>query len=161
MNELLSCYGHYVSDPRCKQCVWGESCEWYTNAENPDSTPHYLSSLEAGNFAAEYDAAVYEAHREVGLPDSAISLRDLASFAQYLLLLDDLTLGIIQDVLAGSVRLEAVARSAGVSRQAVHRKVLHIICNHPELSSLFMALMPKLSKARTRFLRKKLNNKEN
>jgi transposase-like protein len=93
------------------------------------------------------------------LPGSNITLRDLAAFARYLLALDDYSLSLVQDVLSGKATINEIAQERGVSRQYAHRRVLQSIVSHPELSVLYMTLMPKLTAARRRHLRDNARSK--
>jgi hypothetical protein len=84
----------------------------------------------------------------------------LAYFFRYLLDLDDYTLGIIGRMITRWHREEALtigelSDEHGCSRQAMHRKILSIIGEHPELSALLSTLLPKLSRSRRYFLQKK------
>lgn len=157
----LDCYGKFNSRPsKCNACVYSESCRWYTSADDPERTNRHIISASAGGNAVDHAAAAYRSSVERGLPNTPVTMRDLASFARYLLLLDDLTLGIIQEALSGKDTVREIAISAGVSRQAVHRKMLDDIAKRPELSVLYISLMPKLKAARRRLLRKKIERKD-
>jgi hypothetical protein len=87
------------------------------------------------------------------LPESNVTLRELADFARYLLTLDESSLSLVQDVLEGKATVKDIAEGRKVSRQYAHHTVLRSIELHPELSVLYMALMPKLTAARRRRLR--------
>ena len=156
----IFCYGNYKGGSDCHDCVYSESCQWYSL--NPDTTQSRRGgtcSLEASKTAGDCSATAFADAQQQGLPPVKLTLRDLATFARYLLLLDDLTLGILQDIFAGKITVAEVAEDAGLSRQAVHRKMISDIARRPEISILYMALMPKLKAARRRLLRKKIAKK--
>lgn len=150
-----SCYGKFPSDD-CGGCIYSESCQWYSAAEAPHCDRVLDIAVPIDTRYAEFEADFWATHQSDGIGDAVITLRDLATFARYLLLLDDLTLGIIQDILRGDASLADVADEAGLSRQAVHQKITRDIKSRPELSILYMALMPRLASAKKRFYRKKL-----
>ena len=84
----------------------------------------------------------------------------LAHFFRYLLELDDYTLGIIGRMITlwhdkKVVNVGTLSEEHGCSRQAMHRKILNIIGQHPELSALFSMVLPKLSRSRRCFLMKR------
>ena len=84
----------------------------------------------------------------------------LAQFFHYLLTLDDYTLGIIGRMCLRwhenkELNILELSREHGCSRQAMHRKILSIIAENPELTAMFTVLLPKLSDSRRKFLEKK------
>lgn len=96
--------------------------------------------------------------------NSSCNLRDreklipmLGEFFRYLLSLDEYTLGLICQVVAptGSepVSVKTLSMLRGTSRQAVHRKILTVIGEHPELSQFFSPLIRKISSARRNFVK--------
>lgn len=155
------CYGKYAEKGTdCPDCVYLDSCKWYTLSDTGRSTHGGVVSLEASGRLSEIEAHTCRESRREGLPETQITLRDLAAFARYLLSLDDLSLGVIQDMISGKMTISEIAAGRGVSRQAVHHKLLRCIHYHPELGALFMALMPKLSAARRRMLRNNARTKK-
>ena len=98
------------------------------------------------------------------LESSGKSFRDkeklipmLGEFFRYLLSLDEYTLGLICQVVspAGSepVSVKSLSMLRGTSRQAVHRKILTVIGEPPELSQFFMPLIRRISSARRNFVK--------
>ncbi|MBE6363418.1 MAG: hypothetical protein E7054_07155 [Lentisphaerae bacterium] len=80
----------------------------------------------------------------------------LARFFGYLIDLDDYTLGILFQVMRPDVKDRQTVSNLAVkhncSRQAMHRKILDIIADRPELSILFRNILYKLPAARWLFL---------
>lgn len=167
-NECPECFGRSscpAGQETRRQCEYAESCALYAQAgaaeKAQDAAARHLIHIEAGGYAVDEAALTYAAAQNEGLPQYVVSLRGLASFLKYLLSLDDLTLGVIQEVTRRQqTTIKEIADAAGLSRQAVHWKIMDVIRHRPELSVLFIALMPKLSAARKRFLRRKVNDKK-
>lgn len=93
------------------------------------------------------------------LPENADSdqlITMLGKFFRYLLELDEYTLGLICQVVAPTDGKEStvktLSRIRGCSRQAIHRKILSIIGEKPELSGFFAPLMKRISSARQNFI---------
>jgi hypothetical protein len=53
------------------------------------------------------------------------------------------------------VTVKTLSRLRGCSRQAVHRKILSIIQENPELAAFFLPMMKKISSARQSFVFKR------
>ena len=96
-------------------------------------------------------------------PEKTVSDPDmvnaLARFFRYLLELDDYTLGIISRMVTRwhneePLGINELSQEHGCSRQAMHRKIMSIIGQHPELSSMLTMLLPKLSRSRRNFMLK-------
>lgn len=143
----MNCYGQYSTNELCIECLWQESCQYFTNTkkELPAIRAVSLSALKRVPLLAMEDEESIE-----------LTISDLATFLNWLLRCDEYTLGIIQEMITAQepLTISQLAARSGVSRSAMHRKILHIISNDKRLAPLFITLMPKLSKARKRFLRK-------
>jgi hypothetical protein len=149
----MDCYGHYDAKNKkvdCGSCEFEASCRYYTNLPADQGTKSNTVSMDAGSF--NRDGHSLMCHQNPGLPNVRLTLKDLADFARFLLGLDDISLGMIVEVLRGSRDISELAAARGVSRQCVHHKIVNIISRVPELTVLFVPLMPKLTTARRRFL---------
>lgn len=150
----MECYGHYgetdASD--CADCEFLESCKYYTGAAENAGTKRHTFSLDARTLPLRGYWCKGIVRSEPGLPDTYVTLRDLAGFAQFLFSLDDYALGVLGEVIRGAASISDLANAAGVSKQCVHRKVTDVISRVPELTELFVPLMPKLTAARRQFL---------
>lgn len=146
-DDRTKCYGNFEERRRCHKCMYCASCKWYSN--NPITTARtgFMGSIPNIDQLPDY---------ALGLPDTPITLRDLATFAKYLLTLTDLELGVLQQVISGARSIADLAVSAGKSKQTLHKNIIDTIAKHPELGVLFATLMPKLTVARSRFLRNKM-----
>ena len=147
----MECYGHFgkVKSKNCADCEFEASCRYYTGLPKDISRSGY-ESMDAGNFNADSHSDAL--HLEKGLPNTRLTMQDLADFAHFLIELDDITLGMVIEVVRGARSISELAKSAGLSRWCVHRRVLTTISRVPELTELFATLMPRLSAARRRFL---------
>jgi hypothetical protein len=143
----MNCYGQYGTNDLCTECLWQESCSYFSKSSKE------LPAIKAVSLNAlkKVTLPVTEPEEPV-----EVTISDLATFLNWLLRCDEYTLGIIQEIVTASepMTVSQLAARSGVSRAAMHRKILHIISNDKRLAPLFIALMPKLSKARKRFLRK-------
>lgn len=148
MDNAPDCYGAYGrrQDSKCRSCEYRESCNYYTN--NKGDLPLLvdkfvpLDAVPCGT-ASEED-------------DLSLSRTDVAAFVHHLMSFDDYTLGVIEEVAGAGVHsIRELADRGGVSRQVMARKVAHLMALNPELTLLFLPLMPKLSSGRQRFLRKR------
>ena len=149
----MKCYGHYGDKTKhasCTGCEFLESCKYYSGTPEKAGVLHRERSLEGGSFNKDWHEAMLLA--QPGLPDTRISMRDLAEFARFLLALDDYSLGIVAEVIRGSASISELAKCAGTSRQNAHVKVTALISRVPELAKVFAPLMPKLTAARRHFL---------
>lgn len=143
----MNCYGQYGTSNLCTECLWQESCQYFTNTQKE------LPAIKAVSLSALKKAPLLATEDEESIE---LTISDLATFLNWLLRCDEYTLGIIQEIVTASepMTVSQLAARSGVSRSAMHRKILHIISNDKRLAPLFITLMPKLSKARKRFLRK-------
>lgn len=82
---------------------------------------------------------------------------ELAELLRYLLHLDDYTLGVLAELIAPSATtaraatVAELARIHGISRQGMHRKMLAIAKESPELAGLLQLTVLKLRKSRREF----------
>ena len=90
---------------------------------------------------------------------------DLAGFLNFILHLDDYTLGILAEIIAPSreakrYSVAEIARIHGISRQGMHRKMLDIARKSPELATLLAMTVKKIRRARREFTtpRRKISN---
>ena len=152
MAKEFSCYGRFSDSPECRKCEYGESCGLYTAGFGSNERDHRFSSWEK-----------VAPHRKWNHENNVSGEQDmisaLAHFFNYLLMLDDHTLGVIAGICCSwhdnrELSISKLSKEYGCSRQAMHRKVLNMIIKHPELSGLFMMLMPKLSRSRRNFMAK-------
>lgn len=146
-----SCYGKYSGTPECRKCRYGRSCSYYTDScagERRESGRKKCLSYEKICWSED----VADETAVPGMPDETedeLTLL-LGPFLRYLLNLDRYTLELLKLIMAPSPG-EAPARSVReiaelrqCSRQAVHRKILKVILEHPELRQLFSLVLKKM-----------------
>ena len=145
------CYGKFFDNENCRGCAFRKSCKFYKNTENIDDR----SRLRMVSFDA------IQGLREVAVCDDTADdtitevIEILTMFFSYLLDLDDYSLGILLQVMrpdANEQTVSSLAAKHHCSRQAMHRKILDIIADHPELSILFRNILYKLPASRWLFL---------
>ena len=146
----MKCYGNYAPDQKeCSGCLWGESCAFYTqSAKEISRVGKKMVSIDYfSNIAAPVQSQEGE--------DTTVTTGEIADFLKWLLDVDDYTLGILRELILSSAPLSVseLAKIHGCTRGAMHQKILNIISNDYRLAPLFLATMPKISRARKRFLR--------
>ena len=152
MNDCPDCYGKYPtpSDP-CENCEYEESCRYYTATTPPRGKKQGPVGF-VDNCAAD---TAEPTPSETG--DRFVTEAELANVLRYLMELDEYTLSLLAEVItapAGSLSVSALAQRRGVTRQAIHHKLISILENHRELAPVFRGLFRKLSRARSRALRR-------
>lgn len=145
-----SCYGSFSGTPECRKCRYGRSCSYYTEScagERRESGRK--KHLSYDSICWSEDVADESALPGMDEPEDELTLI-LAPFLRYLLNLDRYTLELLKLIMAPAPG-EAPARSIReiaelrqCSRQAVHRKILRVIFEHPELRQLFSLVLKRM-----------------
>ena len=148
------CYGNFSASKKCRACTFRASCEFYQKTAKEDSRSK-LTSYEAASFLTEIAFIPNESGED---EKNIISM--LAEFFSYLLELDDYTLGLLLQIMAPQhderhLTVSRLAELHHCSRQAMHRKILDVIADRPELIVLFRNVLYKLPAARWLFLYKR------
>lgn len=148
MENAPKCYGAYGKKgcADCRKCEYRESCNYYTHAKGdlPLLTDRFVP----------LDVVMQRDEEQTDDGDLSLSRAEVAAFVRHMMNLDEYTLGVIGEVAGGKVRsVHDLADRGGVSRQVMARKVADLMALNPELTLLFLPLMPKLSAGRQRFLR--------
>ncbi len=155
------CYGKFSTETsRCRNCVYHESCRFYTaTGKSVDSLSGLVSfDNTVSEWLADEEHVPGCEEPENAAPQHHV-LEELATLLRYLLSMDAYTLGIVADIIApedapertGSVSVGELARHRNCSRQAMHRKLLASVRRYPELASLFQTTLRKLGNAKSRF----------
>lgn len=132
--------------PQCAECVYVASCAWYCDNPPPkrfarSSTGHHVS-MERYQYAEEVaavpdDAAsVYDADTADDYNTRPIYTNaDMQYMLEFLLReVDDYTLAVVECVLReGHTTASQVAKAFGVSREAMHRKLVDSCQQYPAL----------------------------
>lgn len=158
MNEAPRCWKNYrEASGECRNCTYSEACRLCSATEarmqRPlggqefDSAAGWVEELADCDHIPGMEAA---SGREPILPE-------LAELLRYLLHLDDYTLGVLAELIAPSATtaraatVAELARIHGISRQGMHRKMLAIAEESPELAGLLQLTVLKLRKSRREF----------
>ena len=148
----MNCYGTFDNDKSdCRECLWWESCKYLTDE------PKEIYPLGKKMVSIERIYSIPDdQNSEESNNEEQITIDELAEFFNWLIRCDEYTLGIIQElIISPEITVSQLAAKHGVTRQAMHRKILSVIGRKKELSTLFLTTMPKLSSARKNFLRRK------
>lgn len=159
MNDAPSCWGKYKAESACcVSCEYAAACRYCTETEPAMNRPvggqDYDSVSEWAPDLADYD---HTPGCEPEEPEAATAAPDLAGFLNFILHLDDYTLGILAELIAptrsgiGRYSVAELARLHGISRQGMHRKVLDVARKSPELAGLLAMSVKKIQKARRDF----------
>lgn len=174
MNDAPDCWGKFNADCVCE---YSEACRLFTETEPSMNRPMYGQDYdevgewapdladydhtpgsepeepEAATTAPEWQGAAAEYARQC---PSGGRTEELAAFLNFILHLDNYTLGILAELIAPSQEAKRytvadLARLHGISRQGMHRKVLDVARKSPELRSLLRMSVKKIQKARQEF----------
>ena len=125
----------------CKSCRFTESCKYcYENDDN--SVNKRLGHVSYEKFCYSEDIASKADFAE----DSECEKSDVdnncdtRTIMEFLLDLDNYTAELVSEVLHGGCCTSSdLAKKFGVSRQAIHRKLVDCCTEHPELRKLFIS----------------------
>lgn len=159
MHAAPECWGKY---DKCSQpCEYAEACRLCTETEPAMNRPIYGQDYDSvAGWApdlADYSHIPGDAPEEEEEPTSATQTSaDLAGFLNFILHLDDYTLGILAEIIAPSreakrYSVAEIARIHGISRQGMHRKMLDVARKSPELAALLAMTVKKIRRARREF----------
>lgn len=150
--------------PECATCQYAESCRWYIDNPAPfdkhgKSTRGHWVSYERYSYSAETAKdcdppddseveAVPQSEQMVPNDDDdynkpVYSQADLHALLVFLLReVDDYTLAIVECVLREDHTMAStVAKAFGVSREAMHRKLMDSCRRYPELAAMLKSVM--------------------
>ena len=154
-DEILSCYGKFSNGTTCPSCEYCDSCRYYTASARGIDRNLGFASIE---LVKEHVLSLADPCLPPGVfppdpgPEPRFGIQEIAAFLHYLMGLDGYTLDILRELIVpGSGREPTVAelsRMRGISRQAMHRKLLRLSISHPELGTLLHTVLGKLSSGR-------------
>lgn len=132
------CYGKY-GECMFEQCEYADSCRLYSE---PDAAAKPMGGISWDD--AQWDERLAD---DAGGP-SKIGGKDgygeLADVLNFLLRIDDYTLEVLSTVMQENPSSAwELARTLGVSRQAIHRKLCDAVARNPELRSLLGTYLSK------------------
>lgn len=142
-SECPECFGKsgaVDTKTECQTCLYVDSCRYCANDDGRDkksghvSYDRYSYSTEAADVPNQYAAQCYD--------DSTDDSTDMTSTRQvleFLLDIDNYTAELLHEVLHGNCNTTSqLAAKFGVSRQAIHRKIVDACTLYPNLRKLFM-----------------------
>lgn len=159
MHAAPECWGKF---DKCGQpCEYAEACRLCTETEPAMNRPIYGQDYDSvAGWApdlADYSHIPGDVPEEAEEPTPATQTSaDLAGFLNFILHLDDYTLGILAEIIAPSreakrYSVAEIARIHGISRQGMHRKMLDVARKSPELATLLAMTVKKIRRARREF----------
>lgn len=157
MEQAPECWGKF--DQCGRRCEFAAACRLCTETESRMNRPIGGQDFDG---VAEWapDLADYS-HIPGDEPEDTPEMEthgsaDLAGFLNFILHLDDYTLGILAEIIAPSregkrYSVAELARIHGISRQGMHRKLLDTARKSPELAGLLAMTVRKIRRARQEF----------
>lgn len=159
MEQAPECWGKF--DQCGRLCEFAAACRLCTETESRMNRPlggqNFDSVAEWAPDLADYDHTPgEETEEELETPPEAHNAADFAGFLNFLLHLDDYTLGILAEIIAPSregkrYSVAELVRIHGISRQGMHRKLLDTARKSPELAGLLAMTVRKIRRARQEF----------
>ena len=158
MNEAPHCWKNYREiSGECRSCTYAEAYRLCAATEARMRRPLGGQEFDSvANWAEELADCDHIPGVEP-VPAREPVLPELAELLRYLLHLDDYTLGVLAELIAPSATtaraatVAELARIHGISRQGMHRKMLAIAKESPELAGLLQLTVLKLRKSRREF----------
>lgn len=141
-NDCPECFGKKNGKlDDCSTCQYFESCQYCSEHDSNDcdkrsghvSYDRYSFSKETANEPAEADDSE-------DLSTSGNDNYALRQVMEFLLDIDNYTAELLHEVLHGDCdTTSALAKKFGISRQAVHRKIVDTCTLYPQLRGLFIS----------------------
>ena len=141
-SDCPECFGKLVktgTQDRCRNCEYQESCKFCSedDGSNCDRRLGHIS-YEKYSYSKEVASPNTAPAEPESTPNSG-DKEDVRRVMEFLLDIDNYTAELVSDVLHGEVSTTSdLARKRGISRQAIHRKIVDCCTLHPELRSLFI-----------------------
>ena len=142
MNTCPECFGKAAKSGKletCPPCEFRESCA-FCAADDGSSCDRRLGHVSYDRYAYSREAAA-PAVEPAAEPAPAPASGDAETLRvmEFLMDLDNYTAELLHEVLYGGCSTTSdLAKKFGVSRQAIHRKIIDCCTLHPELRQLFI-----------------------
>lgn len=158
MEQAPECWGKF--DQCGRLCEFAAACRLCTETESRMDRAlggqEFDSVAEWAPDLADYQHIPGEEQEEPEPLTAEHNAADFAGFLNFLLHLDNYTLGILAEIIAPSrerkrFTVAELARLHGISRQGMHRKLLDTARKSPELASLLAMTVRKIRRARQEF----------
>lgn len=143
MKDCPKCYGTAETGKKkeCASCKYAESCSIYFKSPNCDRTSGHVS-FEQYNWSEEVSDNDGLFPAEQNQQEPKYTDVHMLAMLEFILRIDDYSLAIIKSIISkNSLTSSDVAKAFGVSRQAMHRKILDSIRRNPELKAVFMSTL--------------------
>lgn len=154
-DECPECYGNPVKSGKidaCKSCVYRDSCALFVRTE-----PEMEKRIGGVSFEHySYSEEIADKPKE---PTDDKSDPEVLRVMEFLLDIDNYTAELASEVLHGNCNSSSdLAKKFGVSRQAIHRKLVDCCTQHPELRRLFITRLTRCRRILTDSERLKTQN---
>lgn len=164
IDRKLKCFGHPDGQSGCRRCEFQESCRFIAADSAGDGRLRMIDFDRVEEWESRIaDYSGIPGGDEPDDPENPLLLgvAGLAKFFRFILSLDDYTLGLVEAAIAakserGDTRsVLELARLRHCSRQAMHRKVIAAMTEHPVLADLLRLTLHKVGNGRSRFQRRR------
>ena len=143
-DDCPKCYGNpdsYRKLPDCEKCEYVESCGLFVRTE-PDMEKR-IGGVSFERYSYSEDIAE-KPHNEPEEPEGHASDSEVLRIMEFLLDVDNYSAELASEVLHGNCTSSSdLAKRFGVSRQAIHRKLIDCCTEHPELRKLFITRLTR------------------
>ena len=143
---------------RCHECEFQESCK-FCSKDDVTKCNHRLGHVSYDRYSYSEEVAA-KSPTQAEPEEAPEHDDDTRRVMEFLLDIDNYTAELVSEVLHGNVSTASdLARKKGVSRQAIHRKIVDCCHLHPELRKLFITRLYRCRRILTDS--KRLSAKEN
>ena len=147
----------------CRSCEFRESCE-FCSKDDGSGCDRRLGHVSYERYSYSKETASSVGELPDDSPKSVSNIEDAGTLRvmEFLLDLDNYTAELLHEVLHGGCATASdLARKFGVSRQAIHRKIIDCCTLHPQLRQLFISRLYRCRRIMRDSKRLKTKVKEN
>ena len=145
-DDCPECYGNPEKCGKieaCPQCEYLESCKFFIKTE-PEMEKR-IGGVSYERYSYSEDIAEKPKEQSDSKTDS-----EVLRIMEFLLDVDNYTAELVSEVLHGDCNSSSdLAKKFGVSRQAIHRKLIDCCTEHPELRKLFITRLTRCRRVLT------------
>lgn len=141
-SDCPECFGKISKvgkQDRCQKCEFQESCKFCAE-DDGSSCDRRLGHVSYEQYSYSEEVSSHPAQTEE--PEEKTGSagdEEVRRVMEFLLDIDNYTAELVSDVLHGDCTTTSdLARKRGISRQAIHRKIVDCCTSHPELRTLFI-----------------------
>ena len=143
--KIDECYGKNCDELElCRWCRWKASCRVYEFFPQKENRGHMVSYEQIENWCEQVaDKSPLPGDTLEEKESEKITPEQILQFFRYILSLDAKTISMLSRIFASydnegeACSVQELADDLGLTRQAVHTRILKTISKHPELRNVF------------------------